>query len=110
MLAARLSPELFTQLLDENPEFRARMEERVLQYDFQRLARVPLDFADEILPAEASAADGFIDGAEALAPEPPRSRTCPTSRRRRSGGCPGSFPHVFQLDEMDCGAACLGNG
>ena len=32
-----------------------RIEERVVQYDFKRLARVPLDFADDILPAEASA-------------------------------------------------------
>jgi ATP-binding cassette subfamily B protein len=105
----RLSPELLTRLLDENPEFRGRMEERVLQYDYQRLARVPLDFADEILPAEVSAADRFVDGVDALAQEPPQVEDLPEepapAKRRRAGR---RFPHIFQLDEMDCGAACLG--
>ena len=50
-----LDPELFESLLADQPDFRSRIEERVLQYDYRRLARVPLDFADEILPAEVSA-------------------------------------------------------
>ena len=79
------------------------------QYDYRRLARVPLDFADEILPAEASVADGFVDGAEALAPEPPQVEEL--AGRAGAGEAPDGagrrFPHIFQLDEMDCGAACL---
>ena len=57
--------------------------QRILQSSYQRLARVPLDFADEILPAEVSAAERFGEEAEALRPEPE------------------------EVDEMDCGAACL---
>jgi ATP-binding cassette subfamily B protein len=104
----RFAPELYASLLTDHPEFRARIEERVLQYDYRNLARVPLDFADEILPAEAVAADRFVGGAEVLAAEPTEveelgAEPAPAARRR-----PGRrFPHIFQLDEMDCGAACL---
>jgi ATP-binding cassette subfamily B protein len=102
----RLPVPLFHKLLGEHPEFRARVEERVRQYDYRSLARVPLDFAEEILPAEASVAAsppsdaGVPVGAEEaieLAEAPPGARA--RGRRR--------FPHLFQLDEADCGAACL---
>ena len=84
------------------------MEERILQYDYQRLARVPLDFADEILPAEASAAERFVEEAEALRPEPEAVDELGDRARRDAAKRPGRrFPHVYQLDEMDCGAACL---
>src|SRR5438105_11808885 len=53
----RFPPELFQRLLADNPEFRARLEQRMEQYEYQRLSRVPLDFAEEILPAEASVHD-----------------------------------------------------
>src|SRR5581483_11088407 len=71
-------------------------------------ARVPLDFAEEILPAETAVAEkvgpdqltrerepGNVDEYQA---EPAEA---PTRRPRR-------LPHVYQLDEMDCGAACIG--
>jgi ATP-binding cassette subfamily B protein len=101
----RLAPELFELLVAEQPEFRVRIEERVVQYDYRRLARVPLDFADEILPAEAAAADRPGEPEE-LAPEPVAEElgATPAGPRVRPGR---RFPHVFQLDEMDCGAACL---
>jgi ABC-type bacteriocin/lantibiotic exporter with double-glycine peptidase domain/CRP-like cAMP-binding protein len=104
-----LSPELFQQLLSTYPEFRQRVEERASQRQFRQVARIPLDFAEELLPAEVEAvekvgpdqveaeaalpeeaAEAFIEAAEA-----PRK-----GRRRR-------LPHVYQLDERDCGAACL---
>ena len=97
---------LFQKLLHEHPEFRERLAERVRQYDYHRLARVPLDFADEILPAEASFSAGHAAevsspvGAEA-AVELDDGPTPASPRRRRR------FPHIFQLDEADCGAACL---
>ena len=102
----RLPVTIFQKLLREHPEFHARLDERISQYDYRNLARVPLDFADEILPAEASVASSSpadasapvgADEAVELTEGPP---TEPPRRRRR-------FPHVFQLDEADCGAACL---
>ena len=69
---------------------------------------MPLDFAEEILPAEAV---GRRHGrAEPRRPRPaPEPRTqfdeghaAPDAAARTAG-----FPHVYQLDEMDCGAACL---
>jgi ATP-binding cassette subfamily B protein len=78
----------------------------VAQYDYKRLARVPLDFAEELLPAD-------VGMREPAAPEEPAAgapedveefaadgaRPAPPRVRR--------FPHVYQVDEMDCGAACV---
>jgi HlyB family type I secretion system ABC transporter len=113
----RFPPELFARLLTDQPAFRDALENRIHQYDYRQLARVPLDFADEVLPAEATVAATFLDGAvplrradsvlaEQAVEEAPPARTTdgavPRRTRRRRG-----FPHVYQLDEMDCGAACL---
>jgi HlyB family type I secretion system ABC transporter len=110
----RLTPETFSRLLREYPDFRARLEERIAQYDYKRVAQVPLDFADEILPAEISVHEKVgldqVDQ-EALAPVSADGRPGPFAspegyfvkkekRIRR-------FPHVRQVDEMDCGAASL---
>jgi HlyB family type I secretion system ABC transporter len=103
-------PELFQRLVAEYPEFSERVRQRAEQYDYRTLARVPLDFAEEILPADASVEIVSPDQAEALPDDaaafigalayegdgqPERS---PRIRR---------FPHIYQLDEMDCGAASL---
>ena len=105
----RFPTDLFRRLLDEHPDFRLRLEQRIQQYDFRRVANVPLDFAEEILPADASlqhVSPQQVEielelepeaGAEAL--EDAGGATSRRSIRR--------FPHVYQLDEMDCGAACL---
>jgi ATP-binding cassette subfamily B protein len=102
----RLPTHLYRELVDENPDFRGRMQVRVAQYSYRDVARVPLDFADEILPAEAVAADrqGAADvparepeAVDELEIEPGAAKPKPGKR----------FPHVFQIDEMDCGAACL---
>ena len=105
-LLLRLPADLLQQLLAEQPEFRERLEERIRQYDYRRLARVPLDFADEILPAEASVAEHVTDGAGPLrgaddAVELAPDAAAPAKRPSRR------FPHLYQLDEADCGAACL---
>ena len=86
----------FDRLLGEDEEFRRRVEERAAQYDFQRLARVPADFGEELLPAEAEPAPLVAAKVEA-----PDARPAPLRHRN------GRFRHVRQVDEMDCGAACL---
>ena len=102
----RLPTHLYEELVAENTEFRARMGLRVSQYSYREVARVPLDFADEILPAEAVAADRLAAAAE-LAREPEVVEELEIDPGPR-GPKPGKrFPHVFQIDEMDCGAACL---
>ena len=50
-----LRQDTFNRLLHTYPEFRARIEERIAQYDYKNVARVPLDFAEESLPAELRA-------------------------------------------------------
>ena len=105
-LLLALPPELFEHLLTTYPEFRRRVEERAAQREYRRVARVPLDFAEEILPAEVEAVekvglDQIEDEARAATEPLDEVEARPTRQRRRR------LPYVHQLDEMDCGAACL---
>jgi ATP-binding cassette subfamily B protein len=102
-----LSRAHFESLVEAWPEFRAEMEERFAQLDYRRVAKVPLDFVSEILPADATAppavGDDQVDD-EGEAPDPYESPEGffvrkPTRIRR--------FPLVRQVDEEDCGAAAL---
>src|SRR5215217_5773066 len=107
-----IPPATFKRLLDGDADFRRRVEQRVSSYEYKDRARVPLDFADEILPAvsavnvapvlDTEAAAGAAP-AEAPAESPLADTTFakPSKRIRR-------FQHLYQLDEADCGAACLG--
>ncbi len=49
-----LAAEHYQQLLDDQPEFRAQIEARVPVYANRHTALFPLDFARELLPAQAS--------------------------------------------------------
>jgi ABC-type bacteriocin/lantibiotic exporter with double-glycine peptidase domain/CRP-like cAMP-binding protein len=121
----RLDEAAFSQLMDEHEEFRARVNERVALHQQSRPVQVPLDFA-ELLPADASEAVVIEDDdtaagpeggvklselpADEVAPDAPESLDGPAPAPVRRGwfgrGKP-PFPHVRQLDEMDCGAACV---
>src|SRR5207249_4259721 len=110
----RLKPETFRKLLDEVPAFQKQIEQRITQYDYKHVAQVPLDFAEELLPADVDAHEKVgpsqVDHAEEDT-EASAERLGPfasadghfvkKSRRIRR------FPHVQQIDEMDCGAACM---
>nr|WP_162097444.1 peptidase domain-containing ABC transporter [Mycolicibacterium rhodesiae] len=104
-----LDPELFAQLVAENPKFRDLIEQRISQYDYRRVAHVPLDFAEELLPADAG-------GPEVLSEDQTHSVAQLAGQVEEDGDLGGfvrprrrirRFPHVFQVDEMDCGAASL---
>lgn len=108
-----LEPELFARLVGEHPEFREHIEQRISQYDYRRVARVPLDFAEELLPADAA-------GPEVLSEEQTRAAATSYPQQVEDQDAGGQldgfvrprrrirrFPHVFQVDEMDCGAASL---
>ncbi|MFF6984299.1 peptidase domain-containing ABC transporter [Streptomyces sp. NPDC008343] len=101
-----LQPATFSELLVELPEFRERVAERVAAYHYRDRARVPPDFAKELLPAEATEQQQQrAEGAEPAAAVDEQHDweqrfTRPSRRIKR-------FPHVWQIDEADCGAACI---
>jgi ABC-type bacteriocin/lantibiotic exporter with double-glycine peptidase domain/CRP-like cAMP-binding protein len=99
----RFPLELFRRLLDEHADFRLRLEQRIQQYDYRRIANVPLDFAEEILPAEASVQQVSPEQVDLELDAEELDDTAGPAKQRPIR----RFPHVYQLDEMDCGAACL---
>jgi ATP-binding cassette subfamily B protein len=96
-----MPPEVARELQTQFPDFRKLLEERLAQYQADTEARVPLDFAEELLPAETRVHDKVAIDAddEPFADERGFFRKRPHRIRR--------FPHVQQIDEMDCGAASL---
>ncbi|HYH28412.1 MAG TPA: cyclic nucleotide-binding domain-containing protein, partial [Actinomycetota bacterium] len=104
----RIPQATFDELALAFPEFRSRLEERVAQYEYRQAARVPLDFAEELLPADLG--EHSPVGPEQV--EDAQSETTATELGEDEGRPPGPklrrFPHLWQVDEMDCGAACLG--
>jgi len=106
-----LEPELFSQLYVEHDTFRDRIDEQVAGYTYRESARVPLDFAEEILPAAAEADAELVADLE----ESPFARDeVPESVGpiadavfARPEHPPRRFPHVYQVDVADCGAAAL---
>ena len=110
-----LRPETFRRLV-AYPDFTKQLDARIKQYDYKHVARVPLDFAEELLPADVGVLEKTgpdqlsrpSNGAASLAgptAEDPFTdgdgHFIKARRRRRK------VPQVWQIDEMDCGAACL---
>ena len=106
----RLTETTFTHLLESYPEFRTQLEERIAQYDYRVVARVPLDFAEETLPAELRVREKVGprqvetptgEDEEAAPFVTPDGLFVKRARRIRR------VPFVRQLDAADCGAAAL---
>jgi ABC-type bacteriocin/lantibiotic exporter with double-glycine peptidase domain/CRP-like cAMP-binding protein len=104
-----LDAKTYTKLLKTVPAFREQIRQRVAQYDYRTTANVPLDFAEEILPAAASARESV--SAKRVPDEAPPTDALPEEVDEGPFARPKRrirrFPLVYQLDEMDCGAACL---
>jgi ATP-binding cassette subfamily B protein len=103
------------KLLKDCPEFRAKLEERIAQYEYKEAARVPLDFTEELLPAETEVHEKVSSDQVDLDEEeedPEESRIAPFASEEgyfvKRGKKIRRFRHLFQIDEMDCGPACLG--
>lgn len=104
----RINETTFGKLYAGFPDFKAKIEERIAEYQTQKTARLPLDFAQEILPANA-------DSVEQVSPRQLDERKTATQfgpfatedGHFVKGNRIRSFPHVKQIDEMDCGAASL---
>ena len=104
-----LEPDAVRDLERRFPEFGKLVEERLAQYQAKTEARVPLDFATEMLPAEVAAHDKL--GVDKTAP--PREDTEPpfadeSGLFRKGKKRIRKIAHIQQIDEMDCGAASLG--
>ena len=105
----KINERTFGKLHARFPEFRKKIEERIAQYDYKTTARLPLDFAQEILPANAEPArqvsPGQLDDRTTAAQLGPFATE--DGRFIKSGKRVRRFSHVKQIDEMDCGAASL---
>jgi len=104
-----LEPDTVRDLKGRYPEFGKLVEERLAQYQAKTEARLPLDFATEMLPAEVAAHDKL--GVDKTAPsredtEPPFADEGGLFRKRKKRI--RKIDHIEQIDEMDCGAASLG--
>ena len=109
-----LPAEDFRDLVQSEPSFAERVEKRRSRHDFRHLARVPLDFAQEILPAAAAhravvpeQAQPLHDAATELRDATELAPGTPTAPGREKHRRTRRFPHLYQLDAADCGAACL---
>ena len=117
-----VDPAAFEHLCEALPAFGRRVREVAEGRDFRTAARLPLDFANEILPGGlAPSTDGGADeagepssaGRDATKPGLPPSAgeeqagSAGRSRYRLGPGRRRRFPVVQQIDEMDCGVACL---
>jgi len=105
-----LEPDAVRDLKRRYPEFGKLMEERLAQYQVESEARVPLDFATEMLPAEVAAHDKLeVDDDK---PKPVAAGEDPFAEEgglfRKRKGRIRKVEHIEQIDEMDCGAASLG--
>src|SRR5215471_20774929 len=104
-----LEPTVVRDLRRRFPEFDKLLTERLAIYQARKEARVPLDFTTELLPAETQVHDKVeLDGqppGETEAEEDPFRDE--TGLFRKSGRRIRKIDHILQIDEMDCGAACL---
>ena len=105
----QINERTFGKLYARFPEFRSKIEERIAGYAYKKTARLPLDFLQENLPANASQSEQVgpqqLDQPEA-APDLGPFATADGHFVKQKKGI-GRFPHVKQIDEMDCGAATL---
>jgi ATP-binding cassette subfamily B protein len=106
-----LEPQAVLDLRSRFAEFDKLLSERLAVYEAKSEARIPLDFTEELLPAETRRADKTkLDAdrgtAELGNKEEPFGEEQGYFRKR--GKRIRKIEHIQQIDEMDCGAASLG--
>src|SRR4030095_3757708 len=106
-----LEPASVTDLRNRFPEFDQLISDRLALYQAKTESSVPLDFSQELLPAETRRADKTeLDGTEG--PRETENKEEPFADEqgyfRKRAERIRKFEYVPQIDEMDCGAASLG--
>jgi len=99
-----LSTDAMADLQKHFAEFAPLVKEQSALYKAGGEARMPLDFAQELLPAETRVADKTAEAEDLSAEE---ESTVLEGVHPKQTGRIWRFPLVWQIDEMDCGAACL---
>src|SRR5215831_15006523 len=93
------------------PEFDKLLSERLALYEAKTEARIPLDFTSEMLPAEIQVQNKVqLDGERPFVRSQDDEAPFADEKglfRKRSKPI-RKIDHILQIDEMDCGAACLG--
>src|SRR5438477_9598286 len=104
-----LDPDAVRNLKQSYPEFGKLLEERLAQYKAKTAARIPLDFTEELLPAETRRHDKLaLDDKAAVEKADAEAPFADEEGHFRKKGRIRKFEHIAQIDEMDCGAASLG--
>jgi ABC-type bacteriocin/lantibiotic exporter with double-glycine peptidase domain/CRP-like cAMP-binding protein len=98
---AVLDPEVHARFEADHPELQARVAERKAIYQRGPATHVPIDFAEDVQPAPDDTND-TTDAAHTT-----DGLGAPATSGRRGRRSRHHVPHVRQLDEMDCGAACV---
>ena len=105
----KINENTFGKLYARHTEFKSKIEERIAGYAYQQTARLPLDFLQEIVPANAlpteQASARQLDGRETATELGPFATDDGHFVKRDQRIF--RFQHVKQIDEMDCGAASL---
>ena len=104
-----LDPAAVRSLKQSYPEFGKLLEERLAQYQAKTEARIPLDFTEELLPAETRRHDKLaLDEKQAVEKADAEAPFVDEEGHFRKKGKVRKFEHIAQIDEMDCGAASVG--
>ncbi len=106
-----LEPKAVRDLRNRFPDFDKLISERIALYAAKTEARIPLDFTEELLPAETRRADKTELDRERGAVETEDKKEPFADEEghfRKRGKRIRKIQHIQQIDEMDCGAACLG--
>jgi ATP-binding cassette subfamily B protein len=105
-----LEPQSVRDLRRRFPEFDKLLSERLALYQAKTVARIPLDFTTELLPAETQVQNKVE--VEVQPPAAPEDKEEPFADDKGLFRKPGKrirkIEHITQIDEMDCGAASLG--
>jgi len=111
-----LRGETYEALLERYPAFRDELESRMEQYDYRHTAQIPIDFFQELLPADATTqervGESQVDQKVGEKEEPVEEEAAgpfatKDGRFQKRGRRIRKFPHLWQIDEVDCGATCL---